>query len=37
MLLALEYMGISKKLLSRGLIVLIIYLAIVIAFILIGT
>lgn len=36
MLLALEYMGISKKLLIRGLIVLIIYLAIVIAFILIG-
>lgn len=36
MFLSLEYLGISKPLLTKGLIVLVMYLVIVLAFILIG-
>lgn len=36
MFLSLEYLGISKPLLIKGLIVLVMYLVIVLAFILIG-
>lgn len=36
MLLSLEYLGISKPLLTKGLIILVVYLMIVLAFILIG-